>query len=285
MAIFYNRATLSYNGNTTNSNITSGEIIEALSVTKSVLADSYAEGERITYAVSIINSSSSDIANVSLTDNLGAYTFSETQTLVPLDYVTGSVFVFSDGTLQPTPTVTPGDSLTVSGLTAPANGNLLVIYSAVPNEFAPLDIGSTITNTVTVDAPAISSPLTALASLAISDSPALSITKTLTPLSVEENGRITYTFVIENTSAVPAEVADNLIITDTFDPILSDIAVTYNGTAWAETTNYTYSETTGEFATNAGQITVPAATMVQNPTTGEISVTPGTSTVVVSGNI
>ena len=47
------------------------------------------------------------------------------------------------------------------------------------------------------------------------------------------------------------------MITDTFDPVLSNISVTFNDTAWKETTNYTYDETTGLFATLAGEITVP----------------------------
>ncbi|MEI3048770.1 MAG: hypothetical protein V8T65_12065 [Roseburia inulinivorans] len=48
-------------------------------------------------------------------------------------------------------------------------------------------------------------------------------------------------------------------IIDTFDPILSNIAVSYNGTALAAGTDYTYNEATGLFATTAGRITVPAA--------------------------
>ena len=58
------------------------------------------------------------------------------------------------------------------------------------------------------------------------------------------------------------------MIVDTFNPLLSNLAVSFNGTAWAETTNYTYDETTGVFTTIAGQITVPAATYTQNPATG-----------------
>ena len=64
-------------------------------------------------------------------------------------------------------------------------------------------------------------------------------------------------------------MSDNLVVTDNFDPILNPISVTYNGTAWAEGINYTYDETTGQFATTAGQITVPAATYTQDPATGD----------------
>lgn len=38
---------------------------------------------------------------------------------------------------------------------------------------------------------------------------------------------------------------DLIVITDQFNPILSDLTVTFNGTAWAEGTQYTYDQTTG----------------------------------------
>ena len=40
MALFSNQATLTYNGNTTNSNIVYGEILDALSVEKTAVEDS-----------------------------------------------------------------------------------------------------------------------------------------------------------------------------------------------------------------------------------------------------
>ena len=56
MATFYNQATLSYNGNTTTSNITTGEIVEILSAAKTAVTDTYRANGRITYIVSIVNS-------------------------------------------------------------------------------------------------------------------------------------------------------------------------------------------------------------------------------------
>ena len=43
--------------------------------------------------------------------------------------------------------------------------------------------------------------------------------------------------------------------------------------------------TTGTFATQEGQITVPAATFTQDATTGEWTVTPGAGTLTVTGTI
>ena len=60
--------------------------------------------------------------------------------------------------------------------------------------------------------------------------------------------------------------------------------MTYNGDAWKEGDNYTYDAVTGTFATIAGQITVPAATYTQE-TDGTYTVTPGTTTVTVTGTV
>ena len=55
MAIFSNQATLTYNGNTTNSNIAYGEILDVLSATKTAVEGSYAPGELVTYVVTLRN--------------------------------------------------------------------------------------------------------------------------------------------------------------------------------------------------------------------------------------
>ena len=45
MATFYNQATLSYNGNTTTSNITTGELVEVLSATKTAVQTEYQQDD------------------------------------------------------------------------------------------------------------------------------------------------------------------------------------------------------------------------------------------------
>ncbi|MBO5858698.1 MAG: hypothetical protein J6R20_02865, partial [Clostridia bacterium] len=148
-----------------------------------------------------------------------------------------------------------------------------------------LGTGSSINNTATLTGAGITTPVTANESLPVSEEPALAITKGLNPTSVPENGQLTYTFVISNYGATEAIGTDNIVVTDTFTPILNPISVTYNGAVWAESTNYNYDETTGLFATVAGQISVPAATYTQNPLTGEYIVTPGTTTITVTGTV
>lgn len=53
MAIFSNQATLTYNGNSTNSNIAYGEVLDVLSATKTAVEGSYIPGGVVTYAVTL----------------------------------------------------------------------------------------------------------------------------------------------------------------------------------------------------------------------------------------
>ena len=104
MATFTNRATLSYGGRTTDSNIVTGTIQETLSVTKTAVIDQYSLGDEIVYVVNLINSGASSFTDVTLSDDLGSF-IDGAMTLVPLSYVNGSAQYYANGVLQPTPTV------------------------------------------------------------------------------------------------------------------------------------------------------------------------------------
>lgn len=100
-----------------------------------------------------------------------------------------------------------------------------------------------------------------------------------------ENGTLTYTFRIQNYGSVAATNTTGVVITDTFAPVLNNLTAALNGTAWTAATDYTYNETTGTFSSTAGAITVPAATYTQDSTTGAWVVTPGESTLVITGTV
>lgn len=276
MATFTNQATLSYNNITVSSNVVSGEITETLTVSKTAVSDSYTRGETLTYAVSLVNTGTSELTGVTLTDDLGAYDYNG-MTLVPLTFVDGSVEYFANGVLQPAPTATGGTQLVISGITVPAEGNAVIIYQAEANEFASPESGASITNTVTAG----SEGETASATVPAESEALLSIRKSLSPTEVPKNGTITYTFTITNEGNTAESAA---VINDTFDPILSDITVAVDGTA-APAAYYDYDETTGEFATNLGAFTVPAATYTRDAATGAYLMTAGTVEITVTGTV
>ena len=283
MATFTNQATLSYNNITRNSNIATGEILETVSATKTAVDTNYSNGQNITYVVNIVNSGATDLNGLTVTDNLGAYQ-TQTATAYPLTYVENTATYFVNGVEQARPAATAGPPLAITGINIPAGANATIVYEANVNGFAPLASGSTIQNTVSVTGAGLAAPVTAVETLPVNIGPDLQIVKSISPAVVTENGRVTYTFTIQNYGNNDATTADNAIITDNFNPVLSDLAVTFNGNTWAENTNYTYTPA-GAFATLPNQITVPAATYTQDPTTGQVTVVPGTSTLTVTGTI
>ena len=277
MAIFTNQAQLSYNNTIINSNVAVGEVVRGFTISKTAVGDTYGRNDEVTYVVTIVNSSTSPLAGVSITDDLGGYMFGE-NTVYPLSYVEGSVTMFINGVLAAAPTVDAGPPLVFSDITIPAQGNAVIVYEAAVTEFAPLDVEDSITNTVTVDGDTASETITT------QQAPELAITKAIEPVPVEEFGTVTYTFTILNYGNTPAQLTDDTVLTDTFNPALTNITVTFNGTPWADPANYTYDETTGLFTTIAGQITVPAATYTVDEN-GATVITPGVSELVVTGTI
>ena len=127
MPVFTNQAQLTYNGITTNSNITTGEIIEVLSATKTSVTTTYGANDRKTYVVNIVNSGNTAFTNLTVTDNLGAYSYPSTSgtpiTLYPLSYIDDTILYFQNGVLRAAPTVTAGNELTITGIGVPAGGN------------------------------------------------------------------------------------------------------------------------------------------------------------------
>lgn len=284
MATFTNQATLTYSGGVVNSNIVTGEIVETLSVTKDALMASYEPNGSVIYIVNFTNSGTTALNNLTLVDDLGAYDFG-TGTRTPLSFVEGSLNYYVDGVLQATPTVALTDPLTVTGISLPAGSVGTLIYRADVNGFAPLVTGSTIVNTATFTGGGLAEPVSDSATVTVNAAPRLDITKAITPVTVGPNGEITYTLTLLNYGNTATVATDNVIVTDTFDPILAPITVTYNGTPWTAGVEYTYNSTTGEFATVVGAISVPAATYTQDPVTGEWSIVPGQAVITVTGNV
>ena len=283
MAIFTNQASLTYGNVTRNSNVATGQLLETVSASKSAVSTEYAVGDDITYVISIVNAGTTAQTGVLLTDDLGAYTVGGT-TVYPLTYVDGSAKLYVNGVLQATPTVTAGPPLSFSNVSIPAESNVMLIYEATVNDFAPSLEGSIIVNSATVSGGGIAIPISVSETVSARSVSDLTISKSISPAIVTDNGEVTYTFVIQNTGNAPVDTDANAVVNDLFDPILTNVSVTYNSVPWTEGVNYTYDQATGQFSTVPGQITVPASSYTQDAS-GEITVTPGVSVLTVTGII
>ena len=284
MAIFSNQATLNFKGTSTNSNIAYGEILDILTATKLSVEGTYTPGTLVTYVVTLRNTGNTVLSNLTITDDLGGYTFGGA-TVYPLSYEAGSAVLLIDGVPQAAPVVTAGPPLVVSGISIPAGSDAVLVYQARANEFANPAMCGTITNTVTITGNGLNGPVTATATVTATAAPVLTITKSITPTQVVDNDRVTYTFVIQNAGNQAVVATDDATISDVFDPILTALAVTFHGAAWTQGVNFDYIEATGQFTTLPGQLVVPAATYTQDPVTGAYTVNPGIATLVVSGII
>ena len=285
MATFYNQATLSYGGNVLNSNTTEAELLTGLEITKTPITASYTAGGNVVYAITVSNMGGSAYNALTITDNLGAYDLPGGGTAVPLTYVDGSLLYYLNGVLQPVPTVTAVGDLTIEDINLPANSTATFIYEATANEFAPIAAGSVITNVATTNGGAGVGEISATATVAVSEAPELTIAKAVCPAVLNDNDTLTYTIIVQNLGNTPIVATDGVVITDIFNPILTNIEVTLNGATLDEGTGYTYNPVTGEFATVDGVITVPAATYTQSPDTNAIITTPGVTVLTVTGTV
>ncbi len=283
MATFTNRATLSYNGRTVDSNTVTGTFLQTLSITKTALTDTYAAGDTVTYVVTLVNAGSTPLTGLTLTDDLGAFNFNG-NTLYPLAPAQGAILYYVDGALQPELTPAQTQPLVLQSITVPAGGNAVIVYQTELTDAAPLGVNAGITNTATVSGGGLLEPLEDSATVTTADAPFLTITKSLSPVAVPENGTLTYTFVIQNFGNTAAVATDDVVVTDIFDPILDIITVTLDGAVLTEGSGYTYNEATGAFSSAPSVITVPAATFTRNAD-GTVSVTPGEAVLTVTGTI
>ena len=284
MPTFTNQATLTYDGNTTNSNTVTGEIRSMHSASKTAMTGTYRPGDRVTYIIRIENSGTLPLSSVTVSDNLGAYCH-QCASLTPLTYTENSLIFYVNGIPQPSPEVEAGPPLVISDLSIPAQSTALLLYEATVNAYAPANAGGTITNVATITGTNLSTALEVSETVTASSGAELIISKSICPSTVTENDVLTYTFVIQNIGITAAGSEDSAVITDTFEPTLTSVSVLYNGEEWQSPAQYVYDSVSGVFSTVPGQITVPAATFTQEAGTGKYVMTPGVSVLQVTGTV
>ncbi len=277
-----NIAQLNYNGVVTNSNETSGNYANTVNVTKYAVESNYSKGDDITYVVSVANSNTTPLTEVSIVDNLGTYTVTQGVNVTPLTYVTNSAQIYVNGILlNPAPTITPtANSLTIGEITIPPFGSATFVYQGLVNQYAPLSTGSAITNQVTVSAKELANSIVETDVVNVQNAPSLLINKTLTPPLLLPGQPITYTFTIQNNGNTATQLTDTVQVNDVFDPPLNNIVVTLNGSV-INPPAYSYDVDSGVFIADIG--IVPAATTQQTTSTGIVTLSPGTSVLTVTG--
>lgn len=282
MPAFYNQASLSYNNQTVLSNRVQGELVEVLSAAKTAISPAYRVGDTVAYAISLINAGVSAYSPLTLTDDLGAYPLSGGMA-TPLEYVEGSLRLFVDGVLQPAPVITDTQPLTVTGISLPQSSSAVLLYEATVTPFAPPGGDLGIINNAVITGAQLSTPIRVTEQLLPATGASLSILKAVSPTVVVENEPLTYTLSILNNGNEAIVATDDVVVNDTFDPVLQLQSVSLNGVMLTEGVQYTYNSMTGAFATLPGAITVPAATIERDPVTGAWTVVPGVTELTITG--
>lgn len=280
-----NQASLAFNYGTTAgsalSNVATTTLLDPISADKTAVAETYRAGSTITYVLSLQNNGTTPLSSITVTDNLGTYSSGGVSN-TPLTYANGAVLYINGVYSGPITAAVAAQSVTFTIDTLAPDANALIVYNATVNEYAPLASGSTIVNTATFAPGGLITPISESATVTVQEYADVSILKEMSPDSVSEGDTLTYTFTVNNYGNT---AATDVVLTDQFDLAPSLITVSVDGQA-VSSSDYTYTGGLLRMPTGTGySMTIPAATITQDPTTGVVTTTPGTLTIRLVGTI
>lgn len=262
------------------SNIATAVLTDPLAADKNSIESVYQPGDTVTFVVSFVNSGAA-LTNVTVTDDLGTYAIG-TGEATPLTFAPPAL-LYINGVFLGTPATTVlDDSVEFTLPSVPAGANAVIIYNAVVNSAAPIAVGSQITNTATISADSLTTDVTASNTITADEFADIRITKAMSPASIVDGSQITYDFTIYNYGNTEAT---DIVLTDQFDPAPANITVFINGDV-VNPADYTYVGGLLTLPAGSGaELSLPAATITQNPVTGEVTVVPSSLDITVTGTL
>lgn len=286
--IITNQATLNYRYGTSTatatSNITTAVLNGPLSISKTSLSQSYRVGQNVTYLITVTNNGTAGAEDITIIDDLGTF-LSDGNNVTPLTYL-GPSQLFINGAFESEITPTLGaNNIAFMIPSIPAGGNAQIIYLVRVNSYASSEAGSEITNTATADFDCgcpCNEPVSDSYTITAEEFADVRIVKTICPNPVVCGSTVTFTFNLYNYGNIPAT---DVVLTDTFDPALSDIEV-FVDDVLIPSEDYNYINGTLRLPALGSdfEITIPAATFERDDV-GNITVTPGNVRIVVRGTI
>ncbi len=290
MTTIVNQATATYlsNGQSQSivSNVATTELVgpvEGTTLSIESNNDGYLPCQVLSYIIAVNNTGTVTYNNFDIIFNMGTYTFGGL-TLTPLDYI-GPSFYYLGGIYQDqiTPTVNANNIVYTFATFAPGDA-IIIALRVKTNEYAQLEVGSSIDIVVDVDADNLDLTQAATHTTPVANYTDIDIYKHMCPNPVIEGAPLSYFFNISNKGNI---AATDIVLTDTFDPAPTVLSsVTVDGVSVASS-DYSYSGGTLTIPAVASSfsITVDAAAMSQSAVDGIVSVTAANSEIVVVGSL